>query len=228
MPEHCEVDENGSHGSGVGWGQKTDMLSWIQLSGTSQSVRGYFLQSPFKWGLSHLMSENFSFEKTVMIWMLVFMALPLWNEPDVGLSVGPFYVAWADRAAGIALAWKIWCICGSCLWLRAVAAVSVWTVILTLESIPPRTTIAVHASVQLTLDFCCIRFWLLDFIHLALATNSEQEGHCLPLGHFLDTSKNPICKGWLLLYEQCHSLFWNDKEIPVVACLLHLFNLVSC
>lgn len=31
MPEHCEVDENGSHGSDVGWGQKTDMCHGCNL-----------------------------------------------------------------------------------------------------------------------------------------------------------------------------------------------------
>lgn len=43
MPEHYEVDENGSYDSDVGWGQKTDIMSWVQLSETAQSMRDYFL-----------------------------------------------------------------------------------------------------------------------------------------------------------------------------------------
>lgn len=46
MPEHFEVGKNGNHGSDVQLGQKTDMLSWMQLSERAQPERDYFLQSP--------------------------------------------------------------------------------------------------------------------------------------------------------------------------------------
>jgi len=45
QPERCEVDENGSHGSDVGWGQKIGMYYRCNC-GTTQSMRDYFLKSP--------------------------------------------------------------------------------------------------------------------------------------------------------------------------------------
>lgn len=76
MLEYCEVDENGSHDSDVGWRQKTDMLSRMPLSGRAQSMRDYFLQSPqgamvaseMGFGL-FIVRKNvfFSWEKMVMI-----------------------------------------------------------------------------------------------------------------------------------------------------------------
>lgn len=151
MPEHCEVDENGSHGSDVRWRQTTDMLSWVQLSGPAWSMMDYFLQSPqeamvtseMRFGLFNVRKNCFFLvgeDSDDLNAVFHVIATVKWARCKVVCGTIP--LACSDRGTGT-LKNPVNAYTGSCLWLWPVAVVSVWPVIPTLGFIPPSTTIAI-------------------------------------------------------------------------------------